>query len=375
MASGALAGASWDFGIATLLTREVAAGRIEASKGLTEALRLRIRSAPLWVGTYVVSAFALLRVGMDRLPVAGIFAVVSIVAAVSVLPISVLRARSDYAHASMCVALGRCVGLIAAVGVLVGPIHSLIEISIALSVGELVTLSLAVYSIGTSVVRSGAASTGRSLTLRSAAPFAVNGVLSTAYNRSDVVLLPALATLAQLRAYAPASRIQDALYLIPGSIGLVALPYLSRTWAARGSTVDVARVVRRLVALGLAVCLPAALLLSLFAGTVLRLFLGPNYEEATTAVRILVWFLPFAALGAPLLAGLIAIGRAKDTVVVFGVTFAGALALHIALDPRFGAVGAAIASLMRDPLGLLAAVVLCRRCGILRLRMPASSRE
>jgi O-antigen/teichoic acid export membrane protein len=372
MASGALGAAVWDTGVATLLTRQVAAGRIDALTALAQALRLRLVSAPLWLGVYVVSAFGLLRVGMDDLPAAGIFAVASILSGLSVLPISVLRASGDYRRASMCVAVGRCAGLIGTLWLVMGRSHSLMEVSIAMAAAELVTLSVAVYSVRSVVGRPRTAMFTEALTLRKAAPLAVNGVLSTAYNRFDVVLLPALATLAQLRAYAPASRIQDALYLVPGSIGLVALPYLSRTWAARGSTLDVARVVRRLMILGLVICVPAALVFSLFAGTVLRVFLGPNYEEATTAVRILVWFLPFAAIGAPLLAGLIAVGRAKDTVMIFGATFAGALVFHLALDPRFGAVGAAVASLLRDPVGLVAAVLLCRRCGIFRLRISAS---
>ena len=64
--------------------------------------------------------------------------------------------------------------------------------------------------------------------LRAAFPFAANTVLSIAYNRLDIILVAVLTTAAQLAAYAPASRLQDAVYLLPTALAVVALPQTSR---------------------------------------------------------------------------------------------------------------------------------------------------
>src|SRR6202043_2504545 len=134
------------------------------------------------------------------------------------------------------------------------------------------------------------------LTLRAAMPFCANGVLAMAYNRFDVVILAALASVQQVGFYAPASRIQDALYLIPSSIGLIAFPFVAGAYAEQGGTERVQRITRRLIALGVAVSIPVTVVVFFSAPLLLRLVLGPQYGGAITPTRILIWFLPFAAV-------------------------------------------------------------------------------
>jgi O-antigen/teichoic acid export membrane protein len=202
-------------------------------------------------------------------------------------------------------------------------------------------------------------------TLRAAMPFCANGVLAMAYNRFDVVILAALASVQQVGFYAPASRIQDALYLIPSSIGLIAFPFVAAACAEGAGHERVQRITRRLIALGVAVSVPITVVVFLSTPLLLRLVLGPQYDGAVIPTRILIWFLPFAAVQAPLLSALAGSGRAGDTTKVFAVTMATALALHALLDGSLGAVGGAIASLSRDPVAVVVALVLARRAGVI----------
>ena len=78
-----------------------------------------------------------------------------------------------------------------------------------------------------------------------------------------------------------------------------------------------------------------------------------------------------AAAGAPFIAALAADGHGTDTTKIFATAFGVALSLHLLLDPRWGAVGGAVASLLRDPLALLVAFLLARRAGLLRKPEPA----
>lgn len=82
--------------------------------------------------------------------------------------------------------------------------------------------------------------------------------------------------------------------------------------------------------------------------------------------NILIWFLPLTAVAAPLIAALAAAGRGADTTKIFATAFAIALSMHVLLDRRLGAVGEAVASLLRDPFALLVSFLLAKRAGLLR---------
>jgi O-antigen/teichoic acid export membrane protein len=118
--------------------------------------------------------------------------------------------------------------------------------------------------------------------------------------------------------------------------------------------------------MSLMICVP----LSIFAPQVIGFLLGPAYLGATAATRILMWFLPMAVVGAPLLALLAGTGHAADNTKVFALAFAVAILMHVALDHRFGAVGGAIASVSRDPFALAASLLLARRRGLMRQGKP-----
>lgn len=368
VASGFLAAAVWDLGLSTLLTREVATARINATDALLHSTWLRLRSFPFWLLAYFLSAFVLLGVGTSHLLAATAFAAGSILSAISILPLSAARAHGKFREASTCLAIGRGASLLIALPVLVVRWDALIWIGVALMVGELTVLYLAINLAHKLPRLSTRPTSGQVITLRRALPLAVNGVLATAYNRYDVVVLPALAGIGQLAAYAPASRIQDVLFLLPTAITVVALPQLSHAFGVTDSPAEVGRSVRRFIGMGLIVALPVAALCSLFAGALLAVFLGPHFASATASVRILVWFLPFAVIEAPIIAGLVAVNRAGQTTAMFVVTFGVALLLHLLLDHRFGAVGASFASLARDPAGLVVGLFLARRCGLLSRR-------
>jgi O-antigen/teichoic acid export membrane protein len=207
-------------------------------------------------------------------------------------------------------------------------------------------------------------------------PFAANGLLAMAYNRFDVLVVAGLASMNQLALYAPASRIQDALYMIPASIGTVGYPMISRAWAGADGAERVPKLVRRLIVFGLGLTVPVTFAVFLFTPQLLGLILGPEYSGAVTSTRILIWFLPMAAVGGPLLAALAGTGHANDTSKAFAVTFLVAMAMHLLLDRRFGAIGGAIASLSRDPAGLLYLLFLSKRAGLLnstRSAVPTSA--
>lgn len=185
-----------------------------------------------------------------------------------------------------------------------------------------------------------------------------------AYNRFDVVIVAALSSTQQLALYAPASRFQDALQLIPGSIGAIGLPIFSRAWHQPDGAVRVRMTIRNLVTGGMLVIIPVTVTSVILTPALLATVMGREYLGATLATRILACSLFFNAITIPLVSALAATGRAPDTTRVVAVAGLVALVGHLSLDWWLGATGGAIASLLRDPAAMVAALILARRAGL-----------
>lgn len=357
----------WDFGFSTLATREVAAGRTSIGAAVMAALRARLQTLVPWLVAFVAGSLILGTVGTFSIAVLAGFASASCLAATSMVPLALLRAKLQFHGASVAQACGRWLtaGLTAGALSWLGSEHGLTIVATAIAVGEALTLILAALFLWRGRLRGRSLRTKETpLRLRAAMPFAANGLLSMAYNRLDIIIVSGLTTASQIAAYAPASRIQDILYIVPGVVGVVAFPVIARTWGGRDGPEQTRALVAKFIAVGLAVAIPVSVLGTVFAPQAIRLALGPEYADAVTPTRILIWFLPLAVIQSPLLAALGASGRAGDTTRVFLSTFAVAVCMHLALDLRWGAVGAAMASLSRDVVAVPVTLALAVRAGV-----------
>jgi O-antigen/teichoic acid export membrane protein len=177
--------------------------------------------------------------------------------------------------------------------------------------------------------------------------FAANSFINIAYNRVDMILVAALTSATQLAIYAPASRLQDALYLLPGAVYSVALPAMSQL-GSRSRIVEAMVLVRRLAVVGFVASLGLAILVYAFIPQLLDALLGPDYSSSASAARIMVWSLPLAAIGSPLLAVLVGFGHGTASTRVFAAALMASVILNLALDPLLGASGAALAAVGRD---------------------------
>jgi O-antigen/teichoic acid export membrane protein len=306
------------------------------------------------------------------------FAAASLCAGSGAIALAMLNARLRFRESSGAIAIGRWVTAavslagLPAVALIRGPV----AFAAAVLAGEAATMGASWVAAAIRVTRAGGsdereAETGApgaavgkgaaGLNLRRALPYAANGILAVLYNRFDVVILAGLSSVSQLAFYAPASRIQDALYLLPNALGTVAFPLVAaERLGARGS----GRLMTRFSLLGLALAIPATAACFVLMPAIIRVVLGPGYAGAVTPTRILIWFLPISAVSSPMLAALAGSNRASDTTRIFAVTAGVALAMHLALDHWLGAVGGAIASLSREPATLGIAWMLARRAGL-----------
>jgi len=368
-ATAVLASICWDMGVSAVLTREVAAGGLGLRETVIRGAVLRFQTLPMWVAVFSAGAWILARGGGVPAGAIARFAGGSLLYGLSMPLYATLRGRLQFALAEFSIATGRsATALISLAGLpSIGFFHGLGFFAVAILAGESVTLlTAAALAIGARpvVLRPASSSgAGQRLILKEALPFAANGMMVMAYNRFDVVLVAALSSTTQLALYAPASRLQDALQLIPGSILAIGLPIFSQAWNQPDGVARVQATIRNLMIGGMLIVLPVTVAAFVLTPWLLATVMGPDYLGATVATRILIWSLPFEVMLAPLVSALAATGRAPDTTKVVAVTALVALAGHLSLDWWLGATGGAIASLLRDPAAVVAAMILTRRAG------------
>lgn len=366
LATGLLASVVWDAGTSVLLQREIASGRVPAPWAARKAYRLRVITLPGWMLVFGGGVLVLHRLFDPDSVTVALFACASVAAGIRLIPGAVLQARLKFALASGSVAAGRWLTTaVAFVSLGVATSSRLQVLALAVLLGEVCALIIAAVLAYEAHAVSGEPRGAGVMTLRRALPFAANSVMVQAYNRLDILLVAALTTAVQVAAYAPASRLQDALYVVPAAFGVVGLSLLSRAYATAGSTERARRLAGRLVAGGLLVAVPSAAIVCVFAPALIELALGSEYFDSVTPARIMAWSVVASVFVAPLLASLAAIDRAADTTKVYGATLGTALVLHLSLDWWAGATGAAIASLGRDIAALAVSYHLCRRAGVL----------
>jgi len=346
----------WDFGFSTLVTREVAAGRTSIGSAVRAALRARLQTLVLWLIAFAAGGLILGTVGTFSIGALAGFAAASCLAAASLIPLAVLRAGLRFHAASVAQAGGRWLtaGLAAAALWWFGAEHGLAMLAVAMATGEAATLFLATLFVWRGRLSGRSLHTRNTpLRLRAAIPFAANSLMGMAYNRLDVVLVALLTTASDFGKYAPATRVQDLLYMIPSTMGVVLLPIVSQILSRHGEVEEVGALTARVIAVGLTITIPLAITLFLLTPRLVVLVLGAEYAGAATPTRILLWSMPLAAVGAPILAVLIARGHAGDTTVAFAAAFVIAAGLHLSLDWWLGATGAAVASVSRDAVNVL----------------------
>lgn len=175
-----------------------------------------------------------------------------------------------------------------------------------------------------------------------AVPMLLSGVVLMIYLRVDQVMLGALADAGQVGQYAAAVRIAEVWYFVPGAIVSSVFPDLVQVRERDPALFreKLQRLYNLLVFLGYAVALPVTLL----APWLVELLFGPSYRPAGPLLAVLIWAGLFANITVVRNAHFIALewGRA-----LLWATTAGAVAnllLNLALIPRYGAMGAALAT-------------------------------
>jgi len=177
--------------------------------------------------------------------------------------------------------------------------------------------------------------------VRAGFPLGVLGFLGVISLRSSVVLLGFLgAGSVVVGQYGAAFRLIEATLFVPWSFSNAVLPWFSRHPGS--GPISVARGLEMSLKAILAVMLPVALGLALFAGPVVETVYGPDYGGAAAPLRVLAAMALLVGINAVITAVLIGRDQPRVYTVPAAVAIVTTLVLSFVLIPAHGGIGAAV---------------------------------
>lgn len=173
-------------------------------------------------------------------------------------------------------------------------------------------------------------------------PLVMSGIVFMIYLRIDQVMLGQMASDREVGMYAAAVRIAEIWYFIPTVVVSSVFPNIvkARECDEKEFYSRLQKLYNLMAFMGYAVALP----ITFGAGLIVNLMFGTQYEAAGPMLALLVWAGLFANLAVARNAYLFAMNWSR---VLLGVTCLGAVtnvALNLLLIPRFGGLGAVVAS-------------------------------
>ncbi|WP_423147527.1 flippase [Rubrolithibacter danxiaensis] len=174
-------------------------------------------------------------------------------------------------------------------------------------------------------------------------PLILSAVMISIYMKIDQVMLKRLGS-EEVGVYSAAAKISESWYFIPVAIVSSVFPAI-----LNARKTDINRYNKRLQNLYdllVAISLPVAIVISFLANDIIQIIYGDRYAGAGTMLSIHIWSGIFVFLGSASSQYLLAEGY---TVISFIRTGVGAIinvVLNIWLIPRYGGVGASVATLI-----------------------------
>lgn len=193
--------------------------------------------------------------------------------------------------------------------------------------------------------------------MRAAVPLGIAGVFGTVLFRVDTVILAAFESTSVVGDYGAAYRLFEATLFVGWSIGGAIYPVLSRLDASE----QLSDVYEQALKLSLAATLPLAVGAGVLAAPLIEILYGSDFEDATTALRLLAPSIALFAVVYVTGTVLIARHRQRFLAVAYGVVTVLNIGLNLLLIPLISLEGAALATTATEMLLLVATVGPTRR--------------
>lgn len=196
--------------------------------------------------------------------------------------------------------------------------------------------------------------------LSTAFPLMINDFLSTAFFRMDVAILQPMKGDTVVGWYNVAYKFIDGLVIIPSSFTLALFPVISRY--AEGARDALWRATVLSLRWLLFLAIPICVLTTRYADTIIWAFGGSRFlPHSATALRLLIWFLPFSFINSLVHYVLIAVNQQRYLTRAFLIGVGFNLVANVLLIPRYSYQAAAVNTVLSEIALLLPFYSLLRR--------------
>lgn len=175
-------------------------------------------------------------------------------------------------------------------------------------------------------------------------PFFASSIFSAIYMRIDQVMLFRMVGSESVGLYSASTRLTESLNIIPFAFNTSLYPLLCESFGR--SREAFSKLYRRSLKYMGVIILPIAFGTTLLSARIIRFFYGDNFLEASAALGILIWAEIFNFLSFPYGSAMTASGVQRFVVLFTMVGAAMNVALNLFLIPRYGIVGASVATLL-----------------------------
>jgi len=179
--------------------------------------------------------------------------------------------------------------------------------------------------------------------LRTSWPLIVSAVAIAVYLRIGQIMIGEVLGDIEVGIYAAAVRISEVWYFIPTAIVSSVAPALTQAKEADAALYKrrAQQLLNMMAGFGYAVAIPVSLL----AGPLIRLLYGAEYADAGLPLAVHIWAGLFVCLGVAQSMWLLLEGHTQITLINTVVGALVNIGLNLVLIPKFGSLGAAIATL------------------------------
>ena len=183
--------------------------------------------------------------------------------------------------------------------------------------------------------------------LRTSFPLMINNLLAVAFFRVDYLMLQPMRGDIVLGWYSTAYKFLDGLNIIPSTFTLAIFPLLSRYAASARDTLH--RSYCLALKYLLIISFPIAVGTTLLATDIINFFAGPAYlPHSAIALQILIWFLPFSYVNSVTQYVLIALDEQRFITVSFLIAVPFNIVGNLIAIPLFGYGGAAVVTILSE---------------------------
>lgn len=195
-----------------------------------------------------------------------------------------------------------------------------------------------------------------------ALPMGLSLILSVIFFKVDSVMLSFMKPAQDLAYYALAYKVLESLLFFPAMVGGLLLPVFSQ--ASTNDASDVAPHLRASFDLYLFGGLPLAATLWLLAPTIVNILGGAAFRSAVPALQVLSLALAVLFFGNLFGSTIVAIGKQKLLVYLYGFLALANIILNFLFIPRYSYIGAAWVTLATEIMSTGIAVIILARYGV-----------